>query len=108
VSNLVENALRYTPNGGSILISMAATPAQSQISVKDTGCGIAAQHIPRVFDRFYRADPSRSSHGAGLGLSLVKSITDLHGGTATVRSDVGHGTTVTLALPAKDSSESGT
>jgi two-component system heavy metal sensor histidine kinase CusS len=108
VSNLVENALRYTPNGGRILISIATTAAHSEISVKDNGCGIAAEHLPRVFDRFYRADPSRSSQGSGLGLALVKSIADLHGGTANVRSEVGRGTTVTLAFPSKTVSESGT
>jgi two-component system heavy metal sensor histidine kinase CusS len=101
VSNLVENALRYTPKGGTILISIAAGGAQSQISVKDTGCGIAAQHIPRVFDRFYRADSSRSSQGAGLGLALVKSITDLHGGSARVSSEIDRGTTVTISFPHK-------
>jgi two-component system, OmpR family, heavy metal sensor histidine kinase CusS len=108
VSNLVENALRYTPAGGTIIISIASGAAQSEISVKDTGCGIAAQHIARVFDRFYRADPSRSSHGAGLGLALVKSITDLHGGTATASSEVGRGTTVTVTFPSGPDSKSGT
>jgi two-component system heavy metal sensor histidine kinase CusS len=108
VSNLVENALRYTPTGGTIRISLAAGAAQSEISVKDTGCGIAAEHIPRVFDRFYRADSSRSSQGAGLGLALVKSITDLHGGTATIQSEVGRGTTVTLTFPSRVGSELGT
>jgi signal transduction histidine kinase len=108
VSNLVENALRYTPAGGSIIITIASGAAQSEISVKDTGCGIAPEHIPRVFDRFYRADPSRSSQGAGLGLALVKSITDLHGGTATASSEVGRGTTVNVTFPSKAVSESGT
>ena len=99
VSNLVENALRFTSAGGKIQISIAAGAAHSQVSVKDTGCGIAAQHLPRVFDRFYRADSSRSSQGSGLGLALVKSITDLHGGTATVESEVDRGTTVILTFP---------
>jgi two-component system, OmpR family, heavy metal sensor histidine kinase CusS len=108
VSNLVENALRYTPAGGTIRISIAARAAQSEISVKDTGCGIAAEHIPRVFDRFYRVDSSRSSQGAGLGLALVKSITDLHGGTATIQCEVGRGTTVTLTFPSRVGSELGT
>jgi two-component system heavy metal sensor histidine kinase CusS len=67
--------------------------------VKDTGAGIAAEHLPRVFDRFYRADSSRSSEGLGLGLALVKSITDLHGGSAEIESQVGLGTTVTLTFP---------
>ena len=101
VSNLVENALRFAPAGGTIQISLAAGPARSQISVKDTGCGIAAEHLSRVFDRFYRIDSSRSSEGSGLGLALVKSIMDLHGGTAVVESAVGRGTTVILTFPNK-------
>jgi two-component system heavy metal sensor histidine kinase CusS len=99
VSNLVENALRFTPAGGTISISIAARGADSEVSVKDTGCGIAAEHLPRVFDRFYRADSSRSSQGAGLGLALVKSIADLHGGSTVVASEVDRGTTVTLTFP---------
>jgi two-component system heavy metal sensor histidine kinase CusS len=99
VSNLVENALRFTPAGGTISISIAARGADSEVSVKDTGCGIAAEHLPRVFDRFYRIDSSRSSQGAGLGLALVKSIADLHGGSAVVASEVDRGTTVTLTFP---------
>jgi signal transduction histidine kinase len=67
--------------------------------VKDTGRGISAEHLPRVFDRFYRADPSRSSDGVGLGLALVKSIMDLHGGSAQIASEPGHGATVTLSFP---------
>ena len=101
VSNLVENALRFTPGGGTIQISLAAGAEHSQISVKDTGCGIAAEHLSRVFDRFYRIDSSRSSQGSGLGLALVKSIMDLHGGAAVVESEVGRGTTVILTFPNK-------
>jgi two-component system heavy metal sensor histidine kinase CusS len=103
VSNLVENALRHTPAGGTILISIANRGAHAELSVKDTGSGIAAEHLPRVFDRFYRADSSRTSEGLGLGLALVKSITDLHGGLATIESQVGRGTTVTLTFPAMGS-----
>ena len=99
VSNLVENALRYTLAGGAILISIAIEDSQSKIAVRDTGCGIAPEHIPRVFDRFYRADSSRSSQGTGLGLALVKSITKLHGGTVSLESEVGRGTTVNLIFP---------
>jgi two-component system heavy metal sensor histidine kinase CusS len=99
VSNLLENALRYTPAGGTIQVSITAGPVSSQVSVKDTGCGIAAEHLPRVFDRFYRADSSRSSQGSGLGLALVKSIMELHGGSAAVASEVGRGATVTLTFP---------
>jgi len=99
VSNLVDNAVRFSPDGGTVRISVEVHNAQSEISVSDTGCGIAAEHLPRVFDRFYRADSSRSSHGAGLGLALVKSITDLHGGSSTLNSEVNRGTTVVLKFP---------
>jgi two-component system heavy metal sensor histidine kinase CusS len=99
VSNLVENSLRFTPAGGSIQISIEVQSAQARVSVSDTGCGIAAQHLPRVFDRFYRVDSSRSSAGAGLGLALVKSIVDLHGGAVAIESEINRGTTVTLTFP---------
>ena len=99
ISNLIENALHYTSAGGAIVIALASRGAQAEISVKDTGSGIAAEHLPRVFDRFYRADSSRSSEGLGLGLALVKSITDLHGGSATIESQVDLGTKVTLTFP---------
>jgi two-component system, OmpR family, heavy metal sensor histidine kinase CusS len=101
VSNLVDNALRFTPDNGKIQISVATRNNRGEISVNDTGCGIAAEHLPRVFDRFYRIDPSRSSYGAGLGLALVKSIVDLHGGSARMQSEVDRGTTVTLIFPGK-------
>jgi len=99
VSNLVDNAVRFTPDGGRIAISLATNTDQAEISVEDTGCGIAAEHISRIFDRFYRVDASRSSEGTGLGLALVKSIADLHGGSIAVTSEVGRGTRVTLKLP---------
>jgi two-component system, OmpR family, heavy metal sensor histidine kinase CusS len=99
VSNLVDNAMRFTPDGGEIKISTMIRDGHSKIAVSDNGCGIAAEHLPRVFDRFYRADPSRSAGGAGLGLALVKSIVDLHGGSAEIESEVNRGTTVTLKFP---------
>ena len=101
VSNLVENALRYTGDAGTIAIGIAAQAGQVEIAVRDTGSGIAREHLPRVFDRFYRADPARSAHGSGLGLALVKSIADLHGGTAEIESEAGRGTTVKLTFPSR-------
>ena len=98
VTNLVENALRFTPAEGTIEIQVRTDNRSTEVSVQDTGSGIAPEHLPRVFDRFYRADSSRSSQGSGLGLSLVKSIMDLHGGTARIESS-GRGTTVTLTFP---------
>ena len=99
VNNLVENAAHHTPANGTIEISIAHRGPNAEVSVKDNGSGIAAEHLPRVFDRFYRADSSRSSEGVGLGLALVKSIMDLHGGSATIESKPQRGTTVTLVFP---------
>ena len=99
VSNLVDNAVRFTPDGGRIAISLTTNQEEAKITVQDTGCGIAGEHLPRIFDRFYRADASRSSEGTGLGLALVKSIADLHGGSVSVESEVGRGTLVTLRFP---------
>jgi two-component system heavy metal sensor histidine kinase CusS len=99
VNNLVENAAHHTPRGGTIEISITNHGAQCEVTVKDNGAGISAEHLPRVFDRFYRADSARSSEGVGLGLALVKSIMDLHGGTATIESAPNEGTTVTLRFP---------
>jgi len=99
VGNLLDNALRFTPEHGSIQIVLSERNGDFEVAVSDTGCGIAAEHLPRVFDRFYRAESSRSSDGAGLGLALVKSIVDLHGGSAIIESNVGRGTTVKLIFP---------
>jgi two-component system, OmpR family, heavy metal sensor histidine kinase CusS len=101
IGNLLDNALRHTQDGGKIEIAIKQHANATDITVRDNGCGIEAEHLPRVFDRFYRADSSRSSGGAGLGLALVKSITDLHAGSARIQSATGSGTTVTLAFPKK-------
>jgi len=99
VGNLVDNALRFTPENGSIQIALAERTNDFEVAVSDNGSGVAPEHLPRVFDRFYRAEPSRGSDGAGLGLALVKSIVDLHGGTARIQSEVGRGTTVRITFP---------
>src|SRR5437762_305365 len=99
LGNLLDNALRFTPENGSIQISLSEHDADFEVAVSDNGCGIASEHLPRVFDRFYRAESSRGSDGAGLGLALVKSIAELHGGSAIIESNVGGGTTVKLIFP---------
>ena len=99
VGNLVDNALRFTPENGSIQIALVEHAKDFEIAVSDNGSGIAPEHLPRVFDRFYRAESSRGSDGAGLGLALVKSIVDLHGGTARIQSEIGRGTIVSLTFP---------
>jgi two-component system heavy metal sensor histidine kinase CusS len=99
LGNLLDNALRFTPENGSIQILLSEHDDNVEVTISDTGCGIASEHLPRVFDRFYRAESSRGSDGAGLGLALVKSILDLHGGSAKIESEVGRGTTVKLKFP---------
>ncbi len=100
ISNLVSNAIAHTPRNGSVTLKIIAQGQQLRIEVSDTGSGIPAEALPKVFDRFYRVDPSRShvSGGTGLGLSIVQSIMALHGGTAQIASQVGQGTTVTLLI----------
>jgi two-component system heavy metal sensor histidine kinase CusS len=102
VSNLVSNAIAHTPPGGTVTLAAAAEGTAVRIEVSDTGVGIPAEALPRVFDRFFRVDPSRSksSGGTGLGLAIVQGILTLHGGSAEITSQLGRGTRVTLSLPA--------
>jgi two-component system, OmpR family, heavy metal sensor histidine kinase CusS len=101
LSNLIENSLSHTGPGGHIRLEASSSNGSLMISVADDGCGIPAEHIPRVFDRFHRVDAARSQKngGAGLGLSIVKSVASLHGGEAGIDSDLGNGTRVTLTFP---------
>jgi len=101
VGNLVENALKHTPPGGKILLKASDADGTLCVEVSDTGRGIPPEQLSRVFDRFYRVDPSRSSSsgGTGLGLSIVKSIMELHGGTVKIQSEPAKGTTVILLFP---------
>ncbi len=100
-NNLISNALKYTPIGGTIEIIVTDRDQAVQIQVKDNGIGIASEHHPYLFERFYRVDPSRSSKsgGAGIGLAIVKTIVQMHGGHIAVQSAVGKGTTFTVKLP---------
>ncbi len=101
LSNLLDNSLRNTPANGRISVSISKLEQDgAEVRVEDTGCGIATEHLPKVFDRFYRVDPARHQPGAGLGLSLVKSIMDLHGGGVSLQSKLGNGTAVVLRFPA--------
>lgn len=101
LGNLIENALAHTPRGGTVQLSAAQDDGTLRLHVTDTGRGIPAEHLPRVFERFHRVDASRSKYtgGVGLGLAIVKSIATLHGGTVEVGSVVGVGTRFTLVLP---------
>jgi len=100
--NLIENAIRYTPSGGRVEATAWRQEALCRVSVSDTGIGIAAADIDKIFDRFYRAEASRSRQtgGTGLGLSICQRIVELHGGSIRVESQEGKGTTLTVALPA--------
>ena len=101
VGNLVSNALAHTPPGGAVVLETSADSSTIRIEVSDTGVGIPAEALPRVFDRFFRVDSSRSqgSGGTGLGLAIVKSIALLHGGNVEISSQPGRGTQVTLHMP---------
>jgi two-component system heavy metal sensor histidine kinase CusS len=103
LSNLLGNAIRYTPRGGRIAVTAAREKGELRVDVTDTGVGIAPEHLPRIFDRFFRADPARStaSGNVGLGLAIVKSIVALHGGSITVRSQLNEGTCMSIRLPAE-------
>jgi two-component system heavy metal sensor histidine kinase CusS len=106
VGNLVANALAHTPAGGTVTLTACRDGEAVCVEVADDGRGIEAAHLPHLFDRFYRVDPSRSNSAGhvGLGLAIVKSIADLHRGSVTVASQVGRGTRVTLRLPAAGAS----
>ncbi len=101
VTNLVDNAIKYTPSGGTVTISTHDRGGQVAVSVEDTGIGIPSEHLPRIFERFYRVDRSRSRAlgGTGLGLSIVKHIATSHGGQVEVESTEGRGSHFTLLLP---------
>jgi two-component system phosphate regulon sensor histidine kinase PhoR len=101
LSNLVDNAIKYTPAGGAVTVACRLDGAMAVIEVADTGVGIAAEHHGRLFERFYRVDKARSRElgGTGLGLSIVKHLAQAHGGTVAVESQVGHGSRFTVKLP---------
>jgi len=103
VSNLVSNAIAHTPPGGTVTLAASDEGTVIPIEVSDTGIGIPAEALPRVFDRFFRVDPSRSksSGGTGLGLAIVQSIVALHGGSAEITSELSRGTSVRLRIPAQ-------
>jgi two-component system, OmpR family, phosphate regulon sensor histidine kinase PhoR len=100
-TNLFDNALRHTPPGGRIVVEARRVEGGVQVIIRDTGAGIPAEHLPRVFERFYRVDPARSRDqgGTGLGLSIVRHLVEAHGGRVDLESALGVGTTVRLTFP---------
>jgi two-component system phosphate regulon sensor histidine kinase PhoR len=101
VRNLLDNALRHTPPGGSIDVELAAVGGEALVRVVDTGDGIPTRDLERVFERFYRVDEARTraTGGTGLGLAIVKHVVESHGGSVGVESELGHGSTFTVRLP---------
>ncbi len=99
--NLVDNAIKYTPQVGKVTVEGETSNGAARVTVADTGIGIPEEHLPHVFERFYRVDPSRSPEtpGHGLGLAICRSIAESHGGRLEIESVVGKGTRVTLVLP---------
>jgi signal transduction histidine kinase len=100
VANLIDNAVKYTPAGGRVRIDGGAEGTEVWLRVTDTGIGIPADELPRIWDRLYRGDASRSERGLGLGLSLVRAIVEAHRGRIAVRSEPGRGTELIMHLPA--------
>jgi two-component system phosphate regulon sensor histidine kinase PhoR len=101
LTNLLDNSLRYTPEGGRITCVSRRVDGGVAVSIRDNGPGITREHLPRIFERFYRADPSRSREegGTGLGLAIVKHLVEAHGGRVSAESERGNGTTVTCWFP---------
>ena len=101
--NIIENGIKYTPDGGKITVNLRRMGRDAVLEISDTGVGIPAENLAHVFDRFYRVDKARSrdTGGTGLGLSIVQQIVRLHAGSVTVQSEQGKGTTFTVQLPVK-------
>lgn len=100
ITNLIDNAFKYTPDKGKVLIQWSMKERNAIFQIKDSGVGMASEHLPRLFERFYRVDPSRSEmRGTGLGLAIVKHIVQKHKGKITVTSHLGEGTTFTVSIP---------
>jgi signal transduction histidine kinase len=100
LANLVDNAVKYTPPGGRVTVAATRDGSNVRLEVSDTGTGIAAHDLPRIWDRLYRGDQSRAERGIGLGLSLVRAIVTAHGGTVEVATQPGEGSRFTVTLPA--------
>ena len=109
LGNLVENAVRHTARG-TVTVEARRDGDATLLAVRDTGSGIGPEHLPRIFERFYRADPGRSREagGTGLGLAIVKHLAEAHGGGVRAERKVGRGTTVTITLPRRSTAATAT
>jgi signal transduction histidine kinase len=104
-ANLVDNAIKYTRSGGTVRLRARAEPGEVVLSIQDDGMGIPPGDLPRIWDRLYRADRSRTEHGLGLGLSFVRAIVEAHGGHVGVESVVNQGSTFTVRLPTEEAGD---
>ena len=99
LANLLDNAIKYTGPGGNVEVAAYQKDQEAILTVKDSGMGISAEDLPRIWDRLYRGDKSRNEKGLGLGLSLVKAVVRAHHGSVEVASEVGRGSVFTVSLP---------
>jgi two-component system phosphate regulon sensor histidine kinase PhoR len=107
VVNLLDNAVKYSPDGTTVRITAAPDDGEIVIAVSDEGQGVSREHLPRLFERFYRVDKARSRDlgGTGLGLSIVKHVTQVHGGRVSVDSAIGRGSTFRIHLPRRHAAQ---
>jgi two-component system, OmpR family, sensor kinase len=106
ISILLDNAIKYTPQGGAVTLEVREQDSRAEVVVSDTGVGISKEHLPLIFERFYRVDEARTRGGAGLGLAIARQILDDHGGTIAVQSELGKGSTFILQIPQRPQRDS--
>ncbi len=101
LANLLDNAARYTPQGGRIHLRLSRVDGSARVEIRDTGIGISPEDLSHIFERFCRGEAARAAgaEGSGLGLAIVKYVAEAHGGAVTVRSELGQGSTFTVDLP---------
>ncbi len=103
ISILLDNAIKYTPQGGEVKVEVRERDGWAEVAVSDTGVGISKEQLPLIFERFYRVDEARTRGGAGLGLAIARQIIEAHGGRIEVRSESGKGSTFILQIPHRSS-----
>jgi signal transduction histidine kinase len=99
VVNLLHNAIKFTPSGGQVIVRVTQLDHEIKFAVSDTGVGIAAEDLPRIFERFYKVDRSRATSGTGLGLAIARHLVEAHAGKIWAESEVGKGSTFYFTIP---------